>query len=175
MSKRGLELLGIAMAVAIVAGLASVRVAGQGSPKTAWGAPDLQGIWENTVVTPFERDKALGTRELLTAQELADKEKARLKQIEEDKGRDRRDASAERDVAGAYNAIWQGIPRTEIGKRTSVVIDPPDGRIPPVTPEASGRCSGVRACTPASHRHVQAKAPGVPRRSIRRNAVSAAQ
>src|SRR5438876_8081734 len=114
MSNRRVALLGIA---AGVMALWLVPVAGQ-SPalKTAWGAPDLQGIWENTVVTPFERDKALGTREFLTAQELADKEKARLKQIEEDKGRDRRDASAERDVAGAYNAIWQGVPRTEIGK-----------------------------------------------------------
>jgi hypothetical protein len=145
MSKRGLELLGIALVLAIGVGLAPVRVAGQGSPKTAWGAPDLQGIWENTVVTPFERDKALGTREFLTAQEKADKEKARLKQIEEDKGRDRRDASAERDVAGAYNAIWQGVPRSEIGKRTSEVIDPPDGRIPSVTPEAQKRVADVRA------------------------------
>jgi hypothetical protein len=125
-------------------GLTPVRIAGQGGLKTAWGAPDLQGIWENTVVTPLERAKDLGTREFLTPQEIADKEKALAKQQTENKGRDRRDASAERDVAGAYNAIWQGVPRTQIGKRTSEVIDPPDGRIPALTPQAAAREKAYR-------------------------------
>jgi len=115
------------------------------APRTAWGTPDLQGIWQNQVVIPFERPTELGTREFLTDKEVADREQARLKQIEENKGRDRRDASAERDVAGAYNAIWQGVPVTQIGKRTSTVVDPPDGRIPPMTPEASKRVAGMRA------------------------------
>src|SRR5437588_16264 len=73
MSNRGLALLGVA-AGAVALWLAPV--AGQ-SPtlKTPWGTPDLQGIWENTVVTPFERAKELGTREFLTPQEVADREK----------------------------------------------------------------------------------------------------
>jgi hypothetical protein len=60
------------------------------------------------------------------------------------KGRDRRDASAERDVAGAYNAIWQGVPLMTIGKRTSSVIDPPDGRVPARTAEAEKRVLDYR-------------------------------
>jgi hypothetical protein len=145
MSNRRLALLGVA-AGAIALWLAPV--AGQapaGSLKTAWGAPDLQGIWQNTVATPFERDKALGTREFLTDAEVKEKTDAAIARLELNKGRDRRDASAERDVAGAYNAIWQGIPVTQVGKRTSSVIDPPDGRLPPRTPAAEKRIADMRA------------------------------
>jgi hypothetical protein len=134
MSNRRLALLGVAVG-AIVLWL--VPVAGQApggaAPKTPWGVPDLQGIWDDNEVTPFERDKAFGTREFLTDQERKDRASTRVREIEENKGRDRRDASAERDVAGAYNAIWQGVQLTTIGKRTSAVIDPPDGRLPPLT------------------------------------------
>src|ERR1700692_275195 len=90
MSNRRFALLGVAVG-AIALWLAPVS--GQApSLKTAWGAPDLQGIWEDQTVTPFERPKEFGTREFLTPQEMADKTKAREKQIVEDKGRDRRDA-----------------------------------------------------------------------------------
>jgi hypothetical protein len=112
--------------------------------KTPWGAPDLQGIWEDKTVTPFERARELGTREFLTPQEIAERQQAREKQVAETLGRDRRDASAERDVAGAYNHIWEGEASTKIGKRTSAVIDPPDGRIPPMTPEAQQRMKAYR-------------------------------
>jgi hypothetical protein len=121
-------------------------VAGQSpaAPRTPWGAPDLQGIWDNEVVTPFERPKEYGTREFLTEQEQAALQQKRLKEVEEDPGRDRRGVTSERDVAGAYNAIWSGIPVTKVGKRTSQVIDPPDGRIPPQTPEAVKRIAAYR-------------------------------
>jgi hypothetical protein len=124
-----------------------VPVAGQapaGALKTSWGASDLQGIWENEVLIPFERDKQFGTREFLTAEEIKERTEARLKQLESNKGRDRRDASAERDVAGAYNAIWQGEQIATVGRRTSMVVDPPDGRIPPLTPEAAKRAKDYR-------------------------------
>src|SRR5262245_24283714 len=112
--------------------------------KTPWGTPDIQGIWDNVEVTPFERDAKYGTREFLTDQERKDLAVARAKQVEQNKGRDRRDASAERDVAGAYNAIWQGVPITEVGRRTSIVVDPPDGRVPPHTAEAAKRVKDNR-------------------------------
>jgi hypothetical protein len=144
MSHRGLALLGAALG-----GIALwlVPVAGQtpaAALRTPWGAPDLQGIWENEVVTPFERPKEFGAREFLTAEERAAREQQRLKEVAENKGRDRRDASAERDVAGAYNAIWEGVPRTQVGKRTSQVIDPPDGRVPARTPDAEKRIKAYR-------------------------------
>src|SRR5205823_5420870 len=120
--------------------------------RTAWGAPDLQGIWDNQVVTPFERPKEYGTREFLNAQELAALTAARAKEVAEFTGPGNINAgqrdlkrrttpgyTAERDVAGAYNAIWQGVPPSQVGKRTSVVIDPPDGRIPSMAPEGAKR------------------------------------
>jgi hypothetical protein len=97
------------------------------------------------MATPFERPKEYGTREFLTPQELQAQAASRAKQVAENLGRDRRDASPERDVAGAYNAIWSGIPVTEVGRRTSVVIDPPDGRIPPMTAEGTKRVADYRA------------------------------
>jgi hypothetical protein len=55
-----------------------------------------------------------------------------------------RNPARERDVAGAYNTIWQGVPLSKIGKRTSVVVDPADGRLPPRTPESQKRVAAYR-------------------------------
>lgn len=120
------------------------------APRTPWGVPDLQGIWSNQAVTPLERPKELGTREFLTDAERAAREKQLADRAAAVKGgltgfRDKRkDIGSEQDVAGAYNAIWEGIPLTKAGTRTSQVIDPPDGRIPPLTPEAKKRLGAQR-------------------------------
>jgi hypothetical protein len=143
MSNRRLALLGVFVGT-VAFWLAPLSGQSQADLKTAWGAPDLQGIWEDQTVTPFERARTFGTREFLTPEEIAERQKEREKQVAEDKGRDRRDASAERDVAGAYNAIWSGVPVTAVGRRTSQVIDPPDGRIPARTPEAEQRVKAYR-------------------------------
>jgi len=122
----------------------------EAAPRTSWGAPDLQGIWSNQAVTPLERSKELGTREFLTEEERAARERQLAARAEAAKGgltgfRDtRKDVGTEQDVAGAYNAIWEGIPLTKAGRRTSQVIDPPDGRIPPLTPEAKKRLGAQR-------------------------------
>src|SRR5580704_13662618 len=150
-----------ALSAVIVASLIPVILAGQPlqtgakttsgtPPRTAWGAPDLQGIWSNQSVVPLERPKQLGTREFLTEEERAALEKQLAQRAEAAKGgltgfRDKRkEVGTEEDVAGAYNAIWEGIPLTKAGKRTSQVIDPPDGRIPPMTPEAKKRLASQR-------------------------------
>jgi hypothetical protein len=143
MSNRRIALLGVA-AGAVALWLAPVAGQTGGAPKTPWGAPDLQGIWENEFVTPMERPKEMGTREFLTPEEIAQRQAARTTQVAGDKGRDRRDASAERDVAGAYNAIWQGMPTTRIGRRTSQIVDPPDGRFPERTPESTAKLKAYR-------------------------------
>ena len=145
MSNRGLALSGVA--VGVIAWW-FVPIAGQtqaAALKTPWGAPDLQGIWSNQTVTPFERQKEFGTREFLTDKERADREKQLVDRSTAVKGgltgyRDKRLATGtEQDVAGAYNAIWEGTVLTKAGRRTSQVVDPPDGRIPPLTPEAKQR------------------------------------
>ncbi len=109
------------------------------SLRTPWGEPDLQGIWSNPAVTPLERAEEYGTREFLTEEEIAAAERA-LFDISQGLGRDARDqAGSEADVAQAYNEHWFGDPSLVRGKRTSQVIDPPDGRIPPLAQEAEQR------------------------------------
>jgi hypothetical protein len=123
---------------------AAVPVAGQTAAKakttaaktafrTSWGEPDLQGIWANRTVTPLERPKAFAGKEVLTDSEVAQVEKRSF----ENTDRDRRGGRAETDVARAYNDFWneRGTP-PKATNRTSLIVDPPDGRIPPYTAEA---------------------------------------
>jgi hypothetical protein len=99
--------------------------------RTAWGEPDLQGIWTNEFDTPLQRVPRYGTREFFSDAERAELDKERLALL----GRDRRvERGTELDVAGAYNSVFMSMKRT--GRRTSLVVDPPDGRVPPRTPEA---------------------------------------
>jgi hypothetical protein len=105
------------------------------APRTAWGEPDLQGTWFVMENVPFERSAANANKPFLTDEEVAaaDKQKA------VDPGRNARSAG-ESDVSGAYNAVFNSVLRTS--KRTSMIIDPPDGKIPPLTPEAQQRQGG---------------------------------
>ena len=101
--------------------------------RTPWGDPDLQGTWFVIEDVPIERSAANANKEFLTDEEVAaaDKRKA------EAQGRNTRaGAATTQDVEGAYNAAFNSILRT--GKRTSRVIDPPDGRIPPTVGGAQG-------------------------------------
>jgi len=99
--------------------------------KTPWGEPDLQGIWTDESDTPLQRPAKYANQEVFTQaqrQEL-DKERSALLR------RDRRvERGTELDVAGAYNAVFMSRKRT--GTRTSLIADPLDGRLPPLTPEA---------------------------------------
>lgn len=107
--------------------------------RTAWGAPDLQGTWFVLYDTPLERSAANANKEFLTDAEVAAANQAKGL----NPGRNTR-ATGAVDVSGAYNAVFNSILRT--GKRTSLVIDPPDGRIPALVPGASpqgGRGGGA--------------------------------
>jgi hypothetical protein len=127
----------IAVAIAAVAfsvgiSLSTTRTPAQAPAlKTPWGEPDLQGIWTDETDTPFQRSPKYANQEFFTdaQREEFDIERAGLR------GRDARSPrGSEADVAGAYNAVWGGRKRT--GRRTSMIVDPPDGRIPPLTPQA---------------------------------------
>jgi len=99
--------------------------------KTPWGEPDLQGIWTVETDTPFQRSAKYANQEFFTEAQRAEFDRIRSAQ----RGRDNRgELGSERDVSGAYNAVWGGMKRT--GTRTSLIVDPPDGRIPPLTAEA---------------------------------------
>jgi hypothetical protein len=101
-------------------------------PRTPDGQPDLQGIWNNATSTPFERPPELAGKEFFTPQEAAQYEK----QLLQNANADRRDGTADADVGRAYNEFWRDRGRLVSTGRTSLVVDPPDGRIPPLTPEA---------------------------------------
>jgi hypothetical protein len=104
--------------------------------RTPWGDPDLHGTWFVTEDVPLERSAANAGREFLTDEEVAaaDKQKAQAA------GRNQRAGDAAQDVSGAYNAAFNSILKT--GKRTSRVIDPPDGRIPPTLAAAAAAKAG---------------------------------
>lgn len=106
------------------------------TPRTPWGHPDVQGVWSTATITPFERPREWAGKEFLTEQEAADFERRTL----QTNNRDRRGGSAEADVAGAYNEFWfdRGT-KVVPTRRTSLVIDPPDGRIPSLTAGAQKR------------------------------------
>ncbi len=99
------------------------------TPRTPDGQPDLQGIWNNSTLTPLERPKDLAGKEFFTEPELAAYEKKQLDQV----NADRRTGSAEADLNRSYNESWWE--RGKLSLRTSLIMDPPDGRIPALTPE----------------------------------------
>jgi hypothetical protein len=127
-----------ALALSIVGmSLVPVSVSSQESLRTPWGEPDLQGIWNNRLVVPLERHESFGMRGELSAEEIAEIEQE-LVVIAQGEGRDSQDGrGTEQDVARAYNEHWFGDPSMTRGTRTSMVVDPPNGRIPPYTPEAA--------------------------------------
>ena len=121
-----------AMANAVDLSLFDVPAAARGpaaaGPRTPWGAPDLGGVWDFRTLTPLERPAALGDKAVLTPEEAAELRNTAL----ESRNADRRDGGARRDVERAYNDFWwdYGDNLTE-DLRTSLIVDPPDGRIPP--------------------------------------------
>jgi hypothetical protein len=107
-------------------------------PRTADGAPDLQGVWNTSTLTPLERPAEFAGKPFLTEAEVAAYEQRMAVQ----NNRDRRDSSPQADVGGAYNDFWfERGSRVVPSRRTSLITDPADGRIPPLTPEAQKKAA----------------------------------
>jgi hypothetical protein len=100
--------------------------------KTPWGDPDQQGVWNDATSTPLQRPSDVGVKDVLTDAEAAEFQE----QLADNLSRDRRDGGAEADVGRAYNDHWMDARRLKItaDRRTSLIVDPPDGRIPPLVP-----------------------------------------
>ena len=151
MTKRLVMPLTKSLIVAIaIGGFAAVAVEGQSPPpsngaasksfavpRTPWGDPDLQGIWNFGTITPLERPAQFKDRATLTPEEVA-----KLNQAEAQRGDTRLDDPT-RDVEVAYNSFWWD--RGGATNRTSLIVDPPDGRLPPYTPEGRKRRDTLNA------------------------------
>jgi len=102
------------------------------APRTPWGHPDLQGTWDYRTITPLERPKEFGTREFYTDDEV--------KALESGAGR-RMDGPPEEVRPGLTHAQYWTDPGRFLtdSRRTSLIVDPPDGRIPAMTKEGEAR------------------------------------
>ncbi len=112
-----------------------------------WGEPDLQGIWTDPYDINVQRPAALGTRELYTEEEVAELDRRRIGA----EVRPRAERGSVADVAGAYDGVFVSVRPT--GRRTSLVVDPPDGRIPPLTAEVQQRRAAMREYAMALKQH----------------------
>jgi hypothetical protein len=163
MSRHMFVFVGACVVVIAVVVLAPVDAAGQAAaasrpavaaatgpqPRTAWGDPDLQGVWNYSTLTPLERPAALADKRELTPEEAAAFAEAEARRqnrdlIPSEKGGLNYAPESEGGVV-PYNEFWYDRGTTIIAsRRTSLVIDPPDGRRPPMTPEAQKKAAVAR-------------------------------
>ena len=134
----------VAVVVAVVSLGAVPAVAQTAVPRTAWGQPDLQGVWDFRSITPMERPEDFGEREFLTEEEAADLDQEAVAHDVRLWERPRRRTEAGESV-GAYNNFWMDRGTRTIGtRRTSLIVDPPNGRMPPMTPDGQQRADARR-------------------------------
>jgi hypothetical protein len=145
MSLRFLTTVGALSAVVLITSLGSVPAFAQtpsavkggprALPRTPWGDPDLQGTWNNGTVTPLERPSELAGKQVLTDEEA----NTFARQALERGSADRRDGSPLADLNRAYNEFWFDRGTTVETRRSALIFDPADGRIPALTPEGQAR------------------------------------
>ena len=119
-------------------------VLAQEAPRTAWDAPDLQGVWDFRTITPLQRPADLGDKAFLTEEEAAERERAAVDRNIELLEQEARPTEAGGNI-GAYNNFWMDRGTNVIGtRRTSLIIDPPNGRLPETTAEGQARQAAWR-------------------------------
>src|SRR5690606_33943657 len=108
-------------------------------PRTPWGDPNLEGVWDYRTITPLERRPELGEREFYTDDEIAALEANAARRMDE--------PPDENTPANLVHAQYMTDPGRYVdeSRRTSLIVDPPNGRIPPLTPEATARQAAARA------------------------------
>jgi hypothetical protein len=123
--------LSVAPALAQASADTATAPAVAASLKTAWGEPNLQGIWTYELDTPLQRPAKFASQEVFTEEQQAELDRERAALLARDK---RAGRGTEIDVNQGYNSVFMSLKR--VGVRTSLIVDPPNGRIPPLTPEA---------------------------------------
>ena len=160
MSRHVLAALLTVLAIVALAPAAGAQTeASMEAPRTSWGAPDLQGVWDFRSLTPMERPDELADTETFTAEQAAEFAEETIR------SRSRDNDTSDRVVP--YNDFWFDEGTSVTTERTSLVIDPPDGRIPPLTQEAMDRQqaleearAGVGGHEPTSGGFVEDLGPG---------------
>jgi hypothetical protein len=139
MNYRFLGLIGaLAGGIAAVASLAptvnaqtpAAAAISRSSPRTPWGHPDLQGQWTNTTTTRLERPDEFKGKDVLTAAELVEQNRIVAERLSLDRAPRKGDP-------GVYNEFW--LERGSLSNRTSLIVEPPDGKLPALTPEGQKR------------------------------------
>jgi|TARA_B100000686_G_scaffold76713_1_gene82634 hypothetical protein len=135
----GRESLVVAVAVVVTFLGGPMLVQGQEVSRTAWGDPDLNGVWDFRTLTPFERPEDLADQEFFTEEEAAQFEANRLAEFEV------RDDQEPADIVGNYNQFWFD-PGDQVSatNQTSLVIDPPSGRVPALVSVAQAKADALR-------------------------------
>ena len=113
-------------------------------PRTAWGQPDLQGVWDFRSITPMQRPNDRADQEFLTAEEAAELDQAAVERDVRSWNREARRTEAGGNV-GAYNNFWMDRGLKSVGtRRTSLIVYPPNGRMPSMTPSGQERAQARR-------------------------------
>ena len=140
---------------------------GYSSPRTPWGHPDLQGTWDVSTLTPLERPESAGGKLSMTkeeAEKVQADEKARVDRLARSSNPDRSAPPAGNNVGG-YNYFWINLGESAFmidGQyRTSIIVEPSDGKIPQQTAEAQARNARARALSPTSDAPESANPTGV--------------
>jgi hypothetical protein len=134
----------VAVIAGLIVGCAVVSLAAQNkakqayAAKTAWGDPDLQGVWDYKTITPLERPANFGDRQFLNDEEVARLEANAAKRLDS--------PPDENTPTGLVHAPYMTDPGRKVDedRRTSLIVDPPDGRIPPLTADAQRRLATRR-------------------------------
>ena len=131
---------------AVVLALVPVSVVAQtAAPLTSWGKPDLQGVWDFRSLTPMERPRELGETEVFTAEEAAAFSEETIRRRSRDSATSDRAARAAQGNIIPYNDFWFDEGTSVTTERTSLIVDPSDGRMPAVTPAGQRRADARRA------------------------------
>jgi hypothetical protein len=131
---------------------ASASAKDYAAPRLPDGTPDLQGVWTNATATPLERAPELGMRRTFTEAEAAVIQNEALARVAADAAPTDPNVQSEAGKlppVGNYNLFWtdrgMSVTRIQGELRSSMIIDPPDGRLPPLTRTAQARISAARA------------------------------
>ena len=132
-------------------------------PRTPWGDPDLQEIWNNATITPLERPADRADQAFLSAEEVAALERQAQERVDQQNAPSevRTEPLPVGGNVGAYNSFWTEQSTSVVGTaRTSLITDPENGRLPPLTPEALARITSAESVRIADIREGRVPADG---------------